>query len=378
MNGVSDRSAPLDALRGLAVLAVLGVHLQPGGVGGPRTQAVLALWEAHGWVGVDLFFVLSGFLIGSLLIREQEQTGAVRVGRFLIRRGFKIYPLYYTMLLWTMLPLWVMGNAVPLPTVFSEALFVQNYGPSLYPVTWSLAIEEHFYLLFAGAIWLARGRKWTERVLPVVVGLGLAVLAVRALTVLVVPPEQWPMHATHVRLDALLWGVAIAAAVIKSPERTRSFVRSWRWALAAAAVALPAGVLALPPYHPMGYTLGLTALAWGAGALVLLAVYAPFGPWRDWWIRPLARVGGASYAIYLWQVPVRRWGGSLAAALTGVEVPTLGGLLLYVIGAVAVGWLMTIAVERPFLRLRDRRYPRVARMPADPRPRPLLEPVPAS
>ena len=250
VNDVSDRSAPLDALRGLAVLAVLGVHLEPGGAGGPRTQAVLALWEAHGWVGVDLFFVLSGFLIGSLLIREQEQTGAVRVGRFLIRRGFKIYPLYYTMLLWTMLPLWVMGNAVPLPTVFSEALFVQNYGPSLYPVTWSLAIEEHFYLLFAGAIWLARGRKWTERVLPVVVGLGLAVLAVRALTVLVVPPEQWPMHATHVRLDALLWGVAIAAAVIRSPERTHSFVRSWRWALAAAAVALPAGVLALPPYHP--------------------------------------------------------------------------------------------------------------------------------
>ena len=106
----------------------------------------------------------------------------------------------------------------------------------------------------------------------------------------------------------------------------------------------------------MGYTLGLTALAWGAGALVLLAVYAPFGPWRNWWIQPLARVGTASYAIYLWHVPVRRWGGNLAAALTGVEAPTLGGLLLYVIGAVAVGWLMTLAVERPFLRLRDRLY----------------------
>ena len=113
-HGVSVRSAPLDALRGLAVLAVLGVHLQPGGAGGPRTQAVLALWEAHGWVGVDVFFVLSGFLIGSLLIREQEQTGTVRVGRFLIRRGFKIYPLYYTMLLWTMLPLWMVGLPVPL------------------------------------------------------------------------------------------------------------------------------------------------------------------------------------------------------------------------------------------------------------------------
>ena len=375
---MSDRSAPLDALRGLAVLAVLGVHLDSGGAGGPRTQAVLALWEAHGWVGVDLFFVLSGFLIGSLLIREQEHTGTVRVGRFLIRRGFKIYPLYYTMLLWTMLPLWLVGSPVPLPIVFSEALFVQNYGPSLYPVTWSLAIEEHFYLLFAGAIWLARGRGWTERVLPVVVGLGLAVLAVRGVTVLALPPDQWPMHATHARLDALLWGVAIAAAVIRWPERTRLFVRSWRWALAAAAVALPAGVLALPSPHPLGYTLGLTALAWGAGALVLLAVYAPFGPWRDWWIQPLARVGGASYAIYLWQVPVRRWGGNLGSALTGVEAPTLGGLLLYVLGALAVGWLMTIAVERPFLRLRDRLYPKVTRATADPRPPALLEPVRAS
>jgi peptidoglycan/LPS O-acetylase OafA/YrhL len=373
-----DRSAPLDALRGLAVLAVLGVHLESNGAGGPRTQAVLALWEAHGWVGVDLFFVLSGFLIGSLLIREQEQTGTVRVGRFLIRRGFKIYPVYYTMLLWTMLPLWVMGSPIPLPVILSEALFVQNYGPSLYPVTWSLAIEEHFYLLFAGAIWLARGRRWTAHALPVVVGLALAVLAVRGATVLVLPAEQWPMHATHARLDALLWGVAIAAAVTRWPERTRSFVWSWRWALAAAAVALPAGVLALPEYHPLGYTLGLTALAWGAGALVLLAVHAPFGPWGDWWVRPLARVGGASYAIYLWQVPVRRWGGSLAAAVTGVETPTLGGLLLYVVGAVAVGWLMTVAVERPFLALRDRRYRGTPRMPTIPRTEPLLEPLHAS
>jgi peptidoglycan/LPS O-acetylase OafA/YrhL len=275
-----------------------------------------------------------------------------------------------------MLPLWVVGSPVPLPVILSEALFVQNYGPSLYPVTWSLAIEEHFYLLFAGAIWLARGRRWTERVLPVVVGLGLAVLAVRVVTVLVLPPEQWPMHATHARLDALLWGVAIAAAVIRQPERTRALVRSWRWALAAAAVALPAGVLALPQYHPMGYTLGVTALAWGAGALVLLAVYAPFGSWRDWWVRPLARVGGASYAIYLWQVPVRRWGGSLATAVTGVATPTLGGLLLYVIGAVAVGWLMTFAVERPFLRLRDRRYRGTPPMPTGLQPQPRLEPVP--
>ena len=361
--GVSHRSAPLDALRGVAILAVLGVHMRPGAAGGPYLRPVLAWWESYGWVGVDLFFVLSGYLIGSLLLKEQEATGGVRIGRFLIRRGFKIYPLYYTMLLWTMLPLWAAGSPVPLPTVLSEALFVQNYGPSLYAVTWSLAIEEHFYLLFAGAIWLAGDRKWSERLFPIAVGLALAVLAVRCVTAFASLYQPWLVHATHARIDSLLWGVAIAAAVVRSPERTASFVRSWRWPLVAVALGLPLGVLALPSPHPLGFTLGFTALAWSAGALVLLAVYAPFGPWRDWWIRPLAWVGAASYAIYLWHVPVRRWGGRLAADLTGVWAPTLGGIVLYVVAAVLVGWLMTVAVERPFLRFRDRRYPGTGRAP---------------
>src|SRR5215831_18752084 len=83
----SPRNAQLDALRAIAVLLVLGRHLP-----------FFPLWIRVGWTGVDLFFVLSGFLISGLLFREYKATGGIRIGRFLVRRGFKIYPAYYLFL----------------------------------------------------------------------------------------------------------------------------------------------------------------------------------------------------------------------------------------------------------------------------------------
>ena len=91
MSSEKNRNLQLDVLRGMAILLVMGRHLEmprpDGGIG------VLAeAWLTIGWLGVDLFFVLSGFLIGGLLLMELDKHGTIAVLRFLIRRGLKIYP----------------------------------------------------------------------------------------------------------------------------------------------------------------------------------------------------------------------------------------------------------------------------------------------
>ncbi|WP_075087174.1 acyltransferase family protein [Verrucomicrobium spinosum] len=149
----SQRNLMLDVIRAFAVLIVLVHHIDGNLSVSGVEQASFAPYAPlfiPGWVGVPVFFVLSGFLIGSLLIQEHVRTGSVNIGRFLVRRGFKIYPPFYILLAGYIL-LMVAGGSRPEPErLMREILFLQNYGSGgLMDVTWSLAVEEHFYFLFA-------------------------------------------------------------------------------------------------------------------------------------------------------------------------------------------------------------------------------------
>ena len=143
--------ASLDLLRAVAVFLVIGRHVKyPLDAGwGPIGETVMRTWTRGGWVGVDLFFVLSGFLVSGLLFREYQHKGTISIGRFLIRRGLKIYPAFYFLLAVTVVQTVSRKgtSAISLPAVVAECLFVQNYGPSMLQHSWSLAVEEHFYLL---------------------------------------------------------------------------------------------------------------------------------------------------------------------------------------------------------------------------------------
>ncbi len=105
------RNRSLDVLRGLAILLVLGRH-----------NEYYSLWQRAGWIGVDLFFVLSGFLISGLLFSEYAETGTINLGRFLLRRGLKIYPAYYFFVLF-----WLPFNLHQLK--LSDLFFMQSYFP---------------------------------------------------------------------------------------------------------------------------------------------------------------------------------------------------------------------------------------------------------
>jgi len=122
----------LDFLRGLAILLVLLRH-----------QYVSEYFFRIGWTGVDLFFVLSGFLVSGLIFKEYLSSGIFNPVRFLIRRGFKIYPLYYIFIVVYNIPKIVFGE-FKIIGFLSEIFFVQNYvwgyGYS-FPATWSIAVE---------------------------------------------------------------------------------------------------------------------------------------------------------------------------------------------------------------------------------------------
>jgi peptidoglycan/LPS O-acetylase OafA/YrhL len=125
------RNQSLDLLRGIAILLVIAHHYIP-----PQRESILHV----GGMGVDLFFVLSGYLICNLLFSEIKATGSVQIGRFLIRRSLKIYPAFYVFLILT-LPLVHSENRAKL---LPEFFFLQQYVPHIWQHTWSLSVEETF------------------------------------------------------------------------------------------------------------------------------------------------------------------------------------------------------------------------------------------
>ena len=303
-------------------------------------------------MGVDLFFVLSGFLVSGLLFREWKETGKLRIGRFLIRRGFKIYPAFYVMLAvvfcWKF-PGW--------PYVARDALFVQNYFPSVFPHTWSLAVEEHFYLLLPLLLWGFRGEaKAPFRGLPILIGaLAVTVLVLRfenlrdvdLLELAATDPMAMRglFTPTHLRCDALFFGVFLSWMYC--------FRRSWfealgrkSWLLLGAGLALlaPGFIFELGP-HAWLLTVGFTVIYLGAGA-ILVAFHS-----QGWSFRPLAFVGFHSYSIYLWHIPV-----SYLVLPYLANKRTEPGLFLayYLVVAIAVGIILTWLIEQPGLRLREK------------------------
>jgi len=375
---VNKRNLQLDILRGVAILLVFGRHLEMPRPGGP-VGVVADAWFRIGWLGVDLFFVLSGFLIGGLLVAELQRHGKIDITRFLVRRGLKIYPAYFVFLGYVALmpvlkALLKGGDAGAILTdkwhaLWPNLLFLQNYiGTNPIGHTWTLAVEEHFYLLlpFALAALAVTGRiRWLVPLcaLMVPVFLGFRILSVWTDNAFAVK-----MSATHLRLEALLFGVGIRGVAQYFPERFQA-ARGWRGSLVAAGVLLWLPNFFIQPDTALIRTVGLTATFLGSAAF-LIAVYhtraADFGRCRKL-VSPIARlvgwIGVYSYAIYLWHVTAmgilgREIGGRLVGWAGGpTQLVWVLGTLLLCTGAVLAGAVASKAIEWPVLRLRDRFFP---------------------
>jgi len=347
------RLQALDGLRALAILLVLGRHLPDQTVAAMpgAWHGFFATWQRGGWIGVDLFFVLSGFLVSGLLFREHQRFREIRVGHFLARRGFKIYPPFFAMLAIVIgISMWNGRPFPPVKLLLPEVLFFQNYSPAIFPHAWSLAVEEHFYLALPLVLLaLGRGKGQPFARLPLVaLFVALGALALRR--VVADEPFSFRTHLfpTHLRIDSLFFGVFLAWLWHFRREALEPFLERWRWPLGVAAVALaaPAFLLDLGGSAYL-HTWGFTGLYVSAGIVLLLALRRPL-VWR-----PLAFIGAYSYSIYLWHMPIRLYLASWGPR----DWPPLAQAGLFFALSVVIGIVAAWIVERPFLALRDRLLP---------------------
>lgn len=367
--GKGRRVVELDFLRGIAILAVLLSHY-------PMFPAFSA-----GWAGVDLFFVLSGFLVGGLLIAEYNQFGRVDVGRFLIRRGLKIYPAFYFFLFLSVgITLAARLAGIPLfsveinaRTLVAEIFYLQNYLGGIWFPNWTLAVEEHFYFLLA-LFFLAFGRSAgaVRRLAAVTLAVIPVIIALRFLSVEAGPDAQrtGALLVTHLRLDSLLFGVLMACAY-HSARRWFDGVRTWVWAVLAVSGAVTAIIWlwAVPVQAFAMTTIGYTVLYLSFGValtgLVQLGGRGGNGLWTRYFresapVLAIANVGVYSYSIYLWHLFVLESLYAVVNTINGgnIFLPYAWRYLgVYLLLSVGLGFVMAKLVEYPVLRWRNRRFP---------------------
>lgn len=352
------RDKRLDVLRSIAVLLVMLLHAQ-----------ISSVFRA-GWAGVDLFFVLSGFLISGLLFSEYKARGAISFQRFFIRRGFKIYPSFYLFLLVTAVASrLVFRRFPPAAATLLNVLFVMNYtSKNAWDHLWSLGVEEHFYiflpLLLMILIRISPNAQDPFHRLPwVAFVIALACPAFRAISVLIGTPNyHWAYAASHERIDSLFFGVLLGYASHFHALRLRDFLASRmnKEAIAFFCVLALAAPYITPRDSPWFAVGGYSLLYLGFGSVLMLTLHVHNAvPVRL--VRPvsaigsvLAYIGKHSYSIYLWHGPVGAWLPGLMRRATGVE---LNRTTVYLIGSIAVGILMSVMLEYPMLRIRDRFFP---------------------
>jgi peptidoglycan/LPS O-acetylase OafA/YrhL len=357
----------LDGLRGVAIGGVLAAHFLNAWPGqAPLDRAVLA-GLGLGWAGVDLFFVLSGFLITGILVDTLGRRGWW--GTFLARRALRIFPLYFLAL--ALFGLFGPAAGLIDPWTFGRWgwwywTYLGNWAFAARQVIpplshfWSLAVEEQFYLCWPAVVLVARGRRlaWTA---------GALVLAGPALRALVVHATDWPVgsayRVTPGRLDELALGALLAVALREAAWRPW-VRRAWPAALVAGAAGFLALGLALGPFdmhrEPLEIwshsLLGLGFAGLVAGAVVGEGTPAPLQRLLAW--RPLPWLGRYSYGLYVVHYFVHltalRW---LRSTPTGAALlaDRLGYALYAAAGAgvsLALAWASWHLVERRFLALK--------------------------
>lgn len=355
----------LDGLRALAILLVVATHAAAAfrGAGGAETALLRFPLIQGGWVGVPLFFTLSGFLIGRQLWSELAAHGSVDAPRFLLRRGLRIWPLYFFLLaLFSCLPT---PRGTPVASAWPEWLFLSNYQPGpLIRADWSLATEEQFYLAAALLFGVAGrhllpGRRF---VIFCLVLLALAPLS-RALTVHLAGPSlsgdvMWQIlhlyRPLHTHFDGLVGGLLIARCLATTPGSTARATRRVPWATILIACLIIAGVLRFVAPLVVTYT----ALSLIFGALVWMSASGG-GGWAMRFLSstPLHVVSKLSYGIYLLH---ERLLPGLADAVVKVTRGLPGALQFTALLGVTVAACLVaaavtyFAIECPFLNLRGR------------------------
>ncbi len=376
---LDNRYPSLHGLRVLAIVSVVQLHvtLFLDHKDGISFDPVWADASKNVFFGMDLFFVLSGFLIGTILLRSAASPGSRSLRRFYLRRIFRTFPPYYLLL--TSLVIWMPMGAAQRHNLWMEFAYVSNYarplvpGDLMMPWGWSLALEEQFYLavpLLIVLLYKLRGDAARLAALGVLWALPLCIrLVVHFLHPLWSDPELASAIycPTHTRLDTLIGGIMIAYVQNRWRQPIEDALRT---PFVRAALALPSlaclwilthvsifGERAVPLVHVFAWGTLTTIMYFGWLTLLLNG--------GDGWVRralslPVFRVVATlGYGIYLLHIPVWAYLFPKICAFGrhGARPPWIVwsvGVGLLMAASIAGAYVLHVFVEKPFLRLRDR------------------------
>jgi len=351
-----ERQPGLDLLRALAIIVVVIYHA--GIMGFPMPRRV----DRWGWIGVDLFFVLSGYLIGGQLLAPLARNQTINLKRFFARRALRIMPAYFLILaIYIFLPSW---REYPDMYPCWKFLFsVQNlglHGGTAFSHAWSLAVEDQFYLALPFILLFANRWPRAAIFIPCVIFFGGILL--RTFLAWQNPAEDfgvsfrafqaWIYYPTWTRLDPLVLGVALAAIEKFRPQwwnRLMDFA-IWLWL---PALALIIYVLWLGEGDYLSVTAAVwqfPLLAFGFAALLVCAV-SPRLIFRRIEFPGVAFIASTAYSAYLVQKLAIHFAWQFCSSRNISPTLALIGVELCVYAAATI---LFFAVERPFLQLRKR------------------------
>ena len=390
--GGHARVPALDGLRGIAVLLVMVYHFSyAGSFSSSPVDAAYARVSGVGWMGVDLFFVLSGFLITGILYDSRGREGYF--SSFYARRVLRIFPLYYAFVLLVLPVAALVGTPDPAHTLgrlhehlgwylgYGVNFMLTFYGGWKADILstshlWSLAVEEQFYLLWPPLVLLLSRRA----LIRTSAALAVAALLVRVGLLLGGAGEVAAFVLPFARMDALLLGGLVALGV-RELGSVAPLARRAPDVLAVSGVVAVATLASAPARtsyaSPWVQTVGYSAIAVFFAALLVTALAAPAGSrWARLLRAPsLATLGKYSYALYVFHPMVMMtlqavgWGPGRFAGLGGtVQLGVhLGFTAFAALVSLAVAWLSWNLLERRFLGFKER----YATRPRAPEPVPV-------
>lgn len=331
----------MDGLRAISIILVLLAHL--GGTRGFPIPEALMRFAALGTVGVRVFFVISGYLITSILLKESDRYGTVSLKKFYYRRTLRIFPAYYAFILGALVLSWRGVSGASSGMFLSAATYTSNYVADrgwILGHTWSLAVEEQFYLLWPAIVLIARPKRALHWALVVV----LCAPAIRMAAWQ--SGEPWRLligNSFETTMDSIAMGALLAGYRSGHLVMPRlSWLLSGRFVWLAGLLILVLSTIDRPRSQGL---VGISISNLSIALVIDHAVRSGNNLWvrfLNW--RPLAFIGTLSYSLYLWQQPfLDRSSDAWWAAFPA-------NIALAVFAAIASFYL----VERPALRLRDR------------------------
>src|SRR5437899_6861732 len=354
-----ERQPGLDLLRALAIIVVVIYHAALFGFKLPGRV------DRFGWIGVDLFFVLSGYLIGGQLLAPLARDRRINLGRFFARRALRIMPAYFAVLvIYFLLPSWREYPEMSQP-LWKFLLSIQNvalHGGTAFSHAWSLAVEDQFYLCLPFILLFVN--RWPRSAIIIPCVIVFAGILLRTFLAWQNPAadfgvsfrafQSWISYPTWTRLDPLVFGVALAAIEKFRPQWWQRLMNCapWLWLPGLAAVAF--GL-----YLGEGDYLSVAAAIWqfpfialGMAALLICAL-SPRLPFRRVAIPGAAFIASIAYSAYLIQKLVLHFVAQFCTT-HDIALPSVPSLVLVEICVYAFATALFFAVERPFLQLRHR------------------------